>query len=138
MCVSPLPVVEKLMLKSALHTVLHDTQCNKVSFSQHDSKFVFSFVAPQDQNATRQLSIVTPSKKYASGQLHEHVQFLGSSNISNELDLDDPDRHGQWRRRRRLDGALNRVPQDFYPQLWYLLSQVLYLHVHVVASYPGL
>jgi len=34
------------------------------------------------------------------------------------------DRQGQWLRRRRLDGALNRVPRDFYPRVWGVLERV--------------
>lgn len=34
------------------------------------------------------------------------------------------DRQGQWLRRRRLDGALNRVPRDFYPRVWTVLEKV--------------
>lgn len=33
------------------------------------------------------------------------------------------DREGQWLRRRRLDGALNRVPVGFYPRVWSLLER---------------
>lgn len=33
------------------------------------------------------------------------------------------DRQGQWIRRRRLDGALNRVPRGFYPRAWSLLHR---------------
>lgn len=36
----------------------------------------------------------------------------------------EPDRQGQWLRRRRLDGALNRVPRDFYPRVWSVLERV--------------
>ncbi|XP_019625281.1 PREDICTED: LOW QUALITY PROTEIN: phosphorylase b kinase regulatory subunit alpha, skeletal muscle isoform-like [Branchiostoma belcheri] len=32
------------------------------------------------------------------------------------------DRQGQWLRRRRLDGALNRVPVDFYTKIWNVLK----------------
>ncbi|CAH1268103.1 PHKA2 [Branchiostoma lanceolatum] len=32
------------------------------------------------------------------------------------------DRQGQWLRRRRLDGALNRVPVDFYTRIWNVLK----------------
>ncbi|CAG4940410.1 unnamed protein product [Colias eurytheme] len=35
----------------------------------------------------------------------------------------EPDRQGQWLRRRRLDGALNRVPRDFYPRVWGVLEK---------------
>lgn len=33
-------------------------------------------------------------------------------------------RHGQWLRRRRLDGALNRVPVGFYQKVWRILQKV--------------
>ncbi|XP_071629397.1 probable phosphorylase b kinase regulatory subunit alpha isoform X1 [Temnothorax longispinosus] len=35
----------------------------------------------------------------------------------------ETDRQGQWLRRRRLDGALNRVPRDFYPRVWQVLEK---------------
>lgn len=37
------------------------------------------------------------------------------------------DKQGQWLRRRRLDGALNRVPRDFYPRVWTVLERVSFL-----------
>uniref|UniRef100_A0A673WFJ3 Phosphorylase b kinase regulatory subunit n=1 Tax=Salmo trutta TaxID=8032 RepID=A0A673WFJ3_SALTR len=33
-------------------------------------------------------------------------------------------RHGQWLRRRRLDGALNRVPIGFYQKVWKILQKM--------------
>ena len=36
----------------------------------------------------------------------------------------DTDRQGQWLRRRRLDGALNRVPVGFYTEIWKVLGRV--------------
>lgn len=58
-----------------------------------------------------------------------------SSRVSkrSQIGLGDPDedpssmiddRQGQWLRRRRLDGALNRVPRDFYPGVWSVLERV--------------
>lgn len=47
-----------------------------------------------------------------------------------EMELNDEnigaidDRQGQWLRRRRLDGALNRVPRDFYSRVWTVLERV--------------
>ncbi|XP_078268451.1 phosphorylase b kinase regulatory subunit alpha, skeletal muscle isoform isoform X1 [Rhinoraja longicauda] len=42
-------------------------------------------------------------------------------------ELDDSDfvnvRHGQWLRRRRIDGALNRVPVGFYQRVWKVLQK---------------
>ena len=39
-------------------------------------------------------------------------------------DEDPQDRLGQWIRRRCLDGALNRAPEDFYPKFWKVLEKV--------------
>uniref|UniRef100_UPI003AABE406 phosphorylase b kinase regulatory subunit alpha, liver isoform-like n=1 Tax=Centroberyx gerrardi TaxID=166262 RepID=UPI003AABE406 len=33
------------------------------------------------------------------------------------------ERQGQWLRRRRLDGALNRVPVGFYQKVWKILQK---------------
>ncbi|KAJ4450782.1 hypothetical protein ANN_02212, partial [Periplaneta americana] len=43
---------------------------------------------------------------------------------ADKLEDVEPDRQGQWLRRRRLDGALNRVPRDFYPRVWGVLERV--------------
>ena len=43
--------------------------------------------------------------------------------------ITEPDRQGQWLRRRRLDGALNRVPRDFYQRVWAVLEKVLYIYL---------
>ena len=37
-------------------------------------------------------------------------------------DSDDNDSQGLWLRRRRLDGALNRVPTGFYAKIWNILE----------------
>lgn len=34
------------------------------------------------------------------------------------------ERQGQWLRRRRLDGAINRVPVGFYQKVWKILQKV--------------
>lgn len=43
------------------------------------------------------------------------------------------DRQGQWLRRRRLDGALNRVPLDFYSRVWTVLERVCLFHKKFIA-----
>ncbi|KAJ8298449.1 hypothetical protein KUTeg_024980 [Tegillarca granosa] len=48
---------------------------------------------------------------------------LDHSVLENEDDI-AADRQGQWLRRRRLDGSLNRVPVDFYPRVWKILSKI--------------
>uniref|UniRef100_A0A8C2XKI5 Phosphorylase b kinase regulatory subunit n=1 Tax=Cyclopterus lumpus TaxID=8103 RepID=A0A8C2XKI5_CYCLU len=56
----------------------------------------------------------------------------GSDGIERSIEsLDIPEflpvatdtRHGQWLRRRRLDGALNRVPVGFYQKVWRILQK---------------
>ncbi|KAG7166248.1 phosphorylase b kinase regulatory subunit alpha-like 1, partial [Homarus americanus] len=58
------------------------------------------------------------SKKSAIGS------FLGSSMTEGKSDDSEGDRYGQWLRRRRLDGALNRVPRNFYPRIWKVLEKM--------------
>lgn len=46
-----------------------------------------------------------------------------NSQAESESDTMESDRQGQWIRRRRLDGALNRVPRGFYSRIWMLLER---------------
>lgn len=51
---------------------------------------------------------------------------LGDPDVSDDRIIDD--RQGQWLRRRRLDGALNRVPRDFYSRVWLVLEKVCFIY----------
>jgi len=55
--------------------------------------------------------------------LHVDVS-LTNAGAAEEGSSGDTDRQGQWLRRRRLDGALNRVPVGFYTDIWKLLQRV--------------
>ncbi|KAB7507662.1 hypothetical protein Anas_01756 [Armadillidium nasatum] len=50
------------------------------------------------------------------------MNFLGSNFTTEQREV-ETDRQGQWLRRRRLDGALNRVPRGFYPRIWNVLGK---------------
>uniref|UniRef100_A0A8C5JCU7 Phosphorylase b kinase regulatory subunit n=1 Tax=Junco hyemalis TaxID=40217 RepID=A0A8C5JCU7_JUNHY len=54
-----------------------------------------------------------------------HTELLGKDSFSRMLEdqgtMDS--RQGQWQRRRRLDGALNRVPVGFYQKVWKVLQK---------------
>lgn len=51
------------------------------------------------------------------------------SDVGNEERITEiDDRQGQWLRRRRLDGALNRVPRDFYSRVWTVLERVSFVY----------
>ncbi|XP_057888493.1 phosphorylase b kinase regulatory subunit alpha, skeletal muscle isoform isoform X3 [Melospiza georgiana] len=54
-----------------------------------------------------------------------HTELLGKDSFSRVLeDQGTTDsRQGQWQRRRRLDGALNRVPVGFYQKVWKVLQK---------------
>uniref|UniRef100_A0A1I8HP25 Phosphorylase b kinase regulatory subunit n=1 Tax=Macrostomum lignano TaxID=282301 RepID=A0A1I8HP25_9PLAT len=47
------------------------------------------------------------------------------------------DRRGQWLRRRKIDGALSRVPAGFYRQMWRLLERVDGLNIrgHIIGQH---
>ncbi|KAJ8912271.1 hypothetical protein NQ315_008318 [Exocentrus adspersus] len=62
-------------------------------------------------------SIVSNKSGRISKKSHISLTDSGSD------DMIEPDRQGQWLRRRRLDGALNRVPRDFYPRVWSILEK---------------
>uniref|UniRef100_A0A8D0HHN2 Phosphorylase b kinase regulatory subunit n=1 Tax=Sphenodon punctatus TaxID=8508 RepID=A0A8D0HHN2_SPHPU len=54
---------------------------------------------------------------------HSISQSEGSLASTLEDQLSRDSRQGQWRRRRRLDGALNRVPVGFYQKVWKILQK---------------
>ncbi|XP_047479759.1 probable phosphorylase b kinase regulatory subunit alpha isoform X1 [Penaeus chinensis] len=71
--------------------------------------------------------ISSKSTKLSKKGLHAEKKstigsFLGTTVEGEARDL-EADRHGQWLRRRRLDGALNRVPLNFYPRIWKILEK---------------
>ncbi|XP_075018777.1 phosphorylase b kinase regulatory subunit alpha, skeletal muscle isoform isoform X5 [Calonectris borealis] len=54
-----------------------------------------------------------------------HSELLGKGSFSSMLEdqRSKDSRQGQWQRRRRLDGALNRVPVGFYQKVWKVLQK---------------
>lgn len=62
-----------------------------------------------------------------SGRVSKKSQIglIDPEGIDDGVDITQiDDRQGQWLRRRRLDGALNRVPRDFYSRVWTVLEGV--------------
>ncbi|XP_015240987.1 PREDICTED: phosphorylase b kinase regulatory subunit alpha, skeletal muscle isoform isoform X4 [Cyprinodon variegatus] len=75
---------------------------------------------------------LTPTEKGARAQSMDIESIeSGRYRLPSVESLDVPDsfpgskdsRHGQWLRRRRLDGALNRVPVGFYQKVWKILQK---------------
>lgn len=59
-----------------------------------------------------------------SGRVSKKSQIGLAQPEPDDPDVQIDDRQGQWLRRRRLDGALNRVPRDFYSRVWTVLERV--------------
>ena len=60
----------------------------------------------------------------ASGRVSKKSQIGLAEPEDTQANVQIDDRQGQWLRRRRLDGALNRVPRDFYSRVWTVLERV--------------
>uniref|UniRef100_A0A669PPF6 Phosphorylase b kinase regulatory subunit n=1 Tax=Phasianus colchicus TaxID=9054 RepID=A0A669PPF6_PHACC len=60
-------------------------------------------------------------KQVRAGSQSNHSPGSFSSLLKDQASKDS--RQGQWKRRRRLDGALNRVPLGFYQKVWKVLQK---------------
>ncbi|KAI4895745.1 hypothetical protein NFI96_024046 [Prochilodus magdalenae] len=68
---------------------------------------------------TMMILICVSSSIYQMHRLQSMESFDGSFSAPEVQDS----RQGQWLRRRRLDGALNRVPVGFYQKVWNILQK---------------
>ena len=100
--------------------------------------FVYGHAGPLSgggsYEAAPQISIVTHSKRDISVQLKHDIGLMGTEVENEHL----AERVGVWRRRRRLDGALNRVPKEFFSQVWYILEKVGWCRTpcrHIVSTH---
>uniref|UniRef100_A0A2K5JK56 Phosphorylase b kinase regulatory subunit n=1 Tax=Colobus angolensis palliatus TaxID=336983 RepID=A0A2K5JK56_COLAP len=67
----------------------------------------------------RRLSISAESQSPGTSMTPSSGSFPGAYDQQSPKDS----RQGQWQRRRRLDGALNRVPVGFYQKVWKVLQK---------------
>ncbi|GAB6025908.1 hypothetical protein CHUAL_011880 [Chamberlinius hualienensis] len=69
------------------------------------------------------LSVISSKSSKVSKRAHLNLgpMFMSTGNF--EPPGTETTRQGQWLRRRKLDGALNRVPLGFYPKVWKLLER---------------
>uniref|UniRef100_A0A8C7K7W6 Phosphorylase b kinase regulatory subunit n=1 Tax=Oncorhynchus kisutch TaxID=8019 RepID=A0A8C7K7W6_ONCKI len=84
---------------------------------------------------SRQLTI--SSSRLLSNQIHVDIQSplmshnwlkakrntISDNSFPTIFHLQWEERQGQWLRRRRLDGAINRVPMGFYQKVWKILQK---------------
>uniref|UniRef100_A0A2K6FQJ8 Phosphorylase b kinase regulatory subunit n=1 Tax=Propithecus coquereli TaxID=379532 RepID=A0A2K6FQJ8_PROCO len=96
-------------------------------------------VRPTDSNVSPAISIheigavgATKTERTGIMQLKSEIkqspgtsmtQSSGSFPGTYDHQLSKDSRQGQWQRRRRLDGALNRVPVGFYQKVWKVLQK---------------
>ncbi|XP_013379193.1 probable phosphorylase b kinase regulatory subunit alpha [Lingula anatina] len=77
------------------------------------------------------LSIRIPEKEHSRNKdmamIKRKMKTLSSTSLGLEEDASedrsDEEKQGQWMRRRRLDGSLNRVPVGFYTKVWQVLER---------------
>ncbi|GAA6222650.1 phosphorylase b kinase regulatory subunit alpha, skeletal muscle isoform isoform X10 [Lates japonicus] len=63
------------------------------------------------------------SKLKSDMKMRYRLPSIESLDIPESIPVAKDTRHGQWLRRRRLDGALNRVPVGFYQKVWKILQK---------------
>ncbi|KAL5035407.1 hypothetical protein BDV3_005344 [Batrachochytrium dendrobatidis] len=81
-------------------------------------------------NAVTSLNLDAISEALASSSISSNagipVDANAASHTGNEMAFQSQSLmpcSGKWLRRRKNDGALNRVPKDFYPKVWRLLNK---------------
>uniref|UniRef100_A0A8C7KT73 Phosphorylase b kinase regulatory subunit n=1 Tax=Oncorhynchus kisutch TaxID=8019 RepID=A0A8C7KT73_ONCKI len=68
--------------------------------------------------------LIINKSKFSPGVLQRYrLPSIESLQSATEKMAVRDSRHGQWLRRRRLDGALNRVPVGFYQKVWSILQK---------------
>ncbi|XP_040470275.1 phosphorylase b kinase regulatory subunit alpha, skeletal muscle isoform isoform X5 [Falco naumanni] len=79
----------------------------------------------QSLTGSKPLSLQSGDTDLKSSLSDGPSELLGKGSFSSMLeDQGSKDsRQGQWQRRRRLDGALNRVPVGFYQNVWKVLQK---------------
>ncbi|CAH1268100.1 PHKA2 [Branchiostoma lanceolatum] len=99
------------------------------------SQYLMTHTAVERGGGGKSLSIRKMEKEEVTGMSRLRKQVTMSKDMiiehndklrkGHDEDLEQSmqvDRQGQWLRRRRLDGALNRVPVDFYTRIWNVLK----------------
>ncbi|CAB1315924.1 unnamed protein product [Coregonus sp. 'balchen'] len=108
-------------LKSLLHHILSGKEFGLM-------KSVRSGATGTDSIAIQEISPTSKSvgggkRKSKMGKMRYRLPSIESFHSATEKMGVRDSRHGQWLRRRRLDGALNRVPVGFYQKVWSILQK---------------
>ncbi|KAM8761665.1 phosphorylase b kinase regulatory subunit alpha, liver isoform 1-T1 [Acanthopagrus schlegelii] len=99
------------------HTGATKTERTGIHKLKSEIKQIFSGGLSLSSNVTSPRSTRCSSPSTPSGMLSPLGSGLGDGQLHWE------ERQGQWLRRRRLDGAINRVPVGFYQKVWKILQK---------------
>ncbi|XP_027871019.1 phosphorylase b kinase regulatory subunit alpha, liver isoform isoform X2 [Xiphophorus couchianus] len=99
------------------HTGATKTERTGIHKLKSEIKHIFSGGLSLSSNVTSPRSTRCSSPSTPSGMLSPVGHGLGDGQLHWE------ERQGQWLRRRRLDGAINRVPMGFYQKVWKILQK---------------
>ncbi|XP_017295964.1 phosphorylase b kinase regulatory subunit alpha, liver isoform isoform X2 [Kryptolebias marmoratus] len=99
------------------HTGATKTERTGIHKLKSEIKQIFSGGLSLSSNVTSPRSTRCSSPSTPSGILSPVGHGPGDGQLHWE------ERQGQWLRRRRLDGAINRVPMGFYQKMWKILQK---------------
>ncbi|XP_072236969.1 phosphorylase b kinase regulatory subunit alpha, liver isoform isoform X3 [Leuresthes tenuis] len=99
------------------HTGATKTERSGIHKLKSEIKQIFSGSLSLSSNVTSPRSTRCSSPSTPSGILSP----LGHCSGDGQLQWEE--KQGQWLRRRRLDGAINRVPMGFYQKVWKILQK---------------
>ncbi|XP_010007582.1 PREDICTED: phosphorylase b kinase regulatory subunit alpha, skeletal muscle isoform-like, partial [Nestor notabilis] len=119
---------------SSLTTAISICEVGAVGVTKHDRSGIIRLKSEIKQQLDKRRQSLPGSKPLGlqsgdtdlkSSLSPGHTELLGQGSFSSMLeDQGSKDsRQGQWQRRRRLDGALNRVPVGFYQKVWKVLQK---------------
>ncbi|KAK3100518.1 hypothetical protein FSP39_021212 [Pinctada imbricata] len=102
-------------MKTLLHHILSGKEfVINSEYGDHDDEHRLTITSKRDVEEASDFARI--SKKEARGSMNVPSLAIIDTQIEEEDTI--MDRQGQWLRRRRLDGALNRVPVGFYTKVW--------------------
>ncbi|XP_078140446.1 phosphorylase b kinase regulatory subunit alpha, liver isoform [Centroberyx gerrardi] len=99
------------------HTGATKTERTGIRKLKSEIKQIFGGGLSMSSNVTSPRSTRCSSPSTPSGILSP----VGAGPVDGQLHWEE--RQGQWLRRRRLDGAINRVPMGFYQKVWKILQK---------------
>ncbi|KAK6168459.1 hypothetical protein SNE40_020988 [Patella caerulea] len=103
-------------MKTLLHHILSGKEFI-ISSDQVYEDIKLTIVTKMSQEETAPLANISRKK------IVSHNDLPMGPELTDEVEDKLSDRQGQWLRRRRLDGSLNRVPLGCYPRIWSVLHR---------------